>query len=381
ILLICAGVYWFLVGGEKLFCENLLSKIKRSVLLTAERVQGYNLSLKEAMWYRRIAGGEVQCELCPLNCILGEGERGMCGVRANIGGKLRLLTYGKPVVVATEPIEKEPFFHFMPGTKTLVVATVGCNLRCNFCQNWTISQALPESEPPIDLPPERVIEKAKAESCGAIAFACSEPVVFYEYMYETAKLAHKNGIPVILKTALFINPAPATELARFIKAVNIDIKSFNEEFYRKYCNGSLRPVLEATKIMKKEGTWVEISNLLIPGANDDKKEIEGISRWILDNLGDFTPTYFVRFVPNYKLSDRPPTSFETLENAVNIAKSTGLKYVYVVIVPGNKYEDTYCHSCGKLIIGRTGFQLDEFHIINGKCAYCGAVIPGIFNLK
>lgn len=379
------AIIWLFVFGyifvfqSVLLGQKTIATLGRKILLTAEKIRGYNLSLKEAMWYRKLAGGGVQCQLCPLNCVLDEGERGICGIRANIGGKLRLLTYGKPVVATVETIEKQPFFHYLPGVKVLVVATVGCNLRCKFCQNWTISQALPENEKPIDISPEDLVKRAKEEKCDAISFACTEPVVFYEYMQETAKLARAGGIRVLVKTALFINPQPAKDLAQYIDAVNIDIKSSSNTFYQKYCNGSLLPVLEATKIFKEKGVWIEISHLIIPGANDQPSQLDSILDWILKNLGASTPTHFVRFIPNYKLADLPPTPFETLEKAVKIAKSKGFQFAYVVVIPGNRYEDTYCPSCGALIVNRNGFQLIENYILDGKCKYCGAKIPGVFH--
>lgn len=376
IIIFALGV--LLIVSGNLEAENILGKLKKSVLLTAEKIQGLNLSLKEAMWYRKLASGEVQCQLCPLNCVIDEGKRGLCGIRANVGGKLRLLTFGKPVVLEIEPVEKQPFFHYLPGSQTLVVGTVGCNLRCKFCQNWVISQALPENVTPMNFSPEEVVKMAKENGCQSITFACTEPIVFYEYMYEIANAAKKNGLRVLLKTAAFVNPEPIKELCKYIDAVNIDIKSSQEEFYKKYCDGNLEPVLEATKIIKQSGKWVEISNLIIPGVNDSKQEIKDVTDWVIKNLGEETPIHFVRFIPNYKLADLPPTPFETLENAHNIASSLGAKFVYVVIVPGNKYEDTFCPVCNKLLIGRNGFEVNEFHIKNGHCEYCGAKIPGVF---
>ncbi len=366
-------------GINEVYGESFLERLKRVTLLTAEKIRGSGLSEHEAMWYRRLIGGEVQCLLCPFRCIIGEGKRGVCGVRANIGGRLRALTYGKPVVTDVEPIEKGPFFHYLPGTRTLVVATVGCNLRCNFCQNWTIALTLPENESHMDLSPAEVIELAKAKNCEAIEFAASEPTVFYEYMYETAKLARDAGIRTLLKTAGYINPEPMKELCKYIDAVNIDIKSMREDFYRDYCAGSLQPVLDIAKLIRETDSWLEVAYLVIPEGNDEDEEIEAVSRWVKDNLGADTPLHFTRFIPNYKLADRPPTPFETLERAVEIASRVGLKYVYVVIVPGNPYEDTYCPVCKRKVIDRDGFLIVENHITKeGRCEYCGSKISGVF---
>ncbi len=367
-----------LVLNSKVYGENFLSKLRRMAILTAEKIQGYDLSLKEAMWYKKLATGEVQCKLCPFECVIPEGKRGKCGVRANIDGTLRALTYGKPLVVKVEPVEQQPIFHYLPQARTLVVGTAGCNLECKFCQNWTIAQTLPENEEHYNLSPEELIETAKERKCQIITFAATEPIVFYEYIYETAKLADKQDIKIAVKTAGYVNPEPLRELCKYVDVVNIDIKGFSEEYYREYIGGRLQPVLEAAKIIKEEGVWEEVAYLVVPAGNDNPEEIRTTTDWIMENLGADTPMHFTRFLPNYKLANRPPTPFSTLEKAVNIAKESGLKYPYVVIVPGNPYEDTYCPVCQKKIIDRDGFDVIENHIIDGKCEYCGAEIEGVF---
>jgi len=384
-LVILFAILFFLVlqflldrkEGSEVSGENIFSKLKKGALFTAEKIQGLDLSLKEAMWYRKLAGGDVQCQLCPNNCIISEGERGICGVRINIGGKLRATTYGKPVSINIDPIEKKPFFHYLPGATAFSVATVGCNLRCIFCQNWTISQALPENTQHANLEPQELVELAKKNKCETIAFTYSEPVVFYEYMYETAKLARQAGIRTLWKTGAYINPEPVRELCKYIDAANIDIKGFNDDFYLEYCHGHLQPVLEATKIAK-QSIWVELTYLIIPGGNDNPQDIKAFCQWVKENLGDNTPVHFTRFSPNYKLQDRPPTPYETLKKAYDIGKSVGLKYVYIGNLPGNPYENTYCPVCNRLLIKRKGFLVEENHIKNGRCEYCGAEIPGIF---
>ncbi len=358
--------------------ESVLSRVKRGSIITAEVIQNWGLSLKEAMWYRKILGGDVQCLLCPNMCVIGEGERGRCGVRINIGGKLRAITYGRPASVAIDPIEKKPFFHYLPGAKAFSVATAGCNLRCVFCQNWTLSQALPEELDFSNLEPEKLIETAKKYGCETIAFTYSEPVVFYEYMYETGKLARQAGIKILWKTGAYINPSPAKELCKYIDAANIDIKGFTDDFYLNYTGGRLQPVLDATKIAKRSGVWVEVTYLIIPGGNDNMEEIKRFCEWVRDTLGTTTPVHFSRFSPNYKLTDRPPTPYETLKKAYDVAKSCGLNYVYIGNVPGNPYENTYCPSCGKIIIKRKGFFVEEYHIKNGRCEFCGAKVDGVF---
>lgn len=371
--------FFFVLGRKnEASGENIISKGKRSAILTASKIQNWGLSLKEAMWSRKLVGGDVQCILCPNMCVIGPGERGACGVRANIDGKLRALTYGKPSSIAIDPIEKKPFFHYLPRAKAFSVATAGCNLRCVFCQNWTLSQALPEDIDFTNLDPQELIEKAKKYNCETIAFTYSEPVVFYEYMYETAKLARQAGIKILWKTGAYINPEPARELCKYIDAANIDIKGFTDDFYIQYTGGHLAPVLEATKIAKKSGIWVEVTYLIIPGGNDNMEEIKKFCEWVKDTLGSETPVHFSRFSPNYKLTDRAPTPYETLKKAYETAKSVGLKYVYIGNVPGNPYENTYCPNCGRIIIKRKGFFVEEYHINGNKCEYCGQRIPGVF---
>ncbi len=357
---------------------NILGKVKSGAVITSQWIKNHQLSLKEAMWYRKLLGGDVQCQLCPAMCVIPEGERGDCGVRANVGGKLRALTFGKPVTVHIDPIEKKPLFHFMPGTPIFSVATIGCNLGCIFCQNWTISQALPEDEKPIDLPPAKLVQKAKEHGCKSIAYTYSEPIIFYEYMYETSKLAHQAGLKNVMVTCGYINPEPLRELCKYIDAANIDLKGFSEEFYLNYTKSSVQPVKEAIKVAKEEGVWVEITNLIIPGGNDDPEQIRALVKWVRDSVGIDTPLHFSRFSPNYKLTDRPPTPIKTLKMAYDIAKEEGMEYVYIGNVFGNEYEDTYCPHCGKLLIDRKGYNIVEFHIEDGRCEFCGEKINGVW---
>ncbi len=358
--------------------QTIVGKLKRGAILTAEKIMGYNLSLKEAMWYRKIVDGSVQCLLCPLKCVIDEGGRGRCRVRANIDGRLRALTYGKPVLAFVNPPEKEIFFHCFPGGNSLIVATAGCNIECKWCQNWTISQALPENEKHYDLSPADVVKMAKEKNCNSIEFGYSEPIVFYEYMYDCARLAKEAGLKVLVKTAGYINPEPLRELLKYVDIINIDIKGFNEENYIRFCNAELQPILDAIKIAKESGVLVEISYIIVPDITDNIKDIERSLTWIKENLGPETPLYFIRFIPNYKLADKAPTPFQTLEKAYKLAAEFGFYYPYVIIVPGNPYEDTYCPVCKKRIVDREGFIVKENHIKGGRCEYCGAKIYGIF---
>ncbi|RKY39530.1 MAG: AmmeMemoRadiSam system radical SAM enzyme [Candidatus Omnitrophota bacterium] len=332
--------------------------------------------LKEAYYYIKLDKGKVRCVLCPRQCLIPSGKRGFCGVRKNIGGKLYTLVYGKPCAVHIDPIEKKPLFHFYPGSKAFSLATAGCNLRCKFCQNWQISQARPEETITYNLPPRRLIEEVKKSGCKVIAYTYTEPTIFYEYMLETAKLAHQNGIKNIIHSAGFINPEPLRRLCKYLDAANVDLKGFREEYYQKTCSGSLEAVLRSLKILKEEGVWLEVTNLIVPGLNDSPQEIREMCLWIKENLGVNTPVHFSRFYPAYKLRNLFPTPVKTLERAREIALSTGLKYVYIGNVPGHKGEITYCPRCGRVLIRRVGYTILENNIIYGRCKFCGEEIAG-----
>ncbi|MBF0485394.1 MAG: AmmeMemoRadiSam system radical SAM enzyme [Candidatus Omnitrophica bacterium] len=321
---------------------------------------------------------KVECELCPRHCRIEEGGRGNCRIRTNVGGKLYSLVYGKPCAVHIDPIEKKPFFHILPGSSAFSIATAGCNLHCKFCQNWEISQRPPEETQNMDLPPEEVVRQAMAHNCRSIAYTYSDPVVFYEYTYDTSSLAQKQGLLNVLVTAGYIEQKPLVELCKVIHAANVDIKSMSDDFYRNMSEATLKPVLDCVVTMKKMGLWVEITNLLVPTLNDSEKDIRSLCRWILQNGGADMPLHFSRFWPLHKLQNLPPTPVETLTRAWDIAKEEGLHYVYVGNVPSHPGNNTYCPNDGKLLIGRQGFEVTENHVIDGKCEYCGTQIPGIW---
>ncbi len=356
---------------------SIIDRIKKAVVVTAERIQGWDLSLHEAMFYKKLADGSVQCKLCPFQCIIAEGQRGICGVRANVDGKLRTLTYGKPVAVHIDPIEKKPLFHFLPTSTIYSIATAGCNLTCNYCQNWTISQMLPEEGRHITLMPAEVVQQALEAGCKSIAYTYSEPTIFFEYMFDTGKIAHAAGLRNVWVTCGYINEEPLRKLCEVIDAANVDLKG-PESFYNEYTSSSVAPVLRTLTILREEGVWLEITNLIIPGANDDPDTIRAMCRWIADSIGTDVPLHFSRFHPNYKLKDRPPTPVETLEMALNIAREEGLKYVYVGNVPGESAEDTYCPKTGEKVIDRTGFWVNEFKLSGDGLSPGGAIIPGVW---
>jgi len=306
--------------------------------------------MKEAMFYTKLDKMKVQCHLCPNNCIILHGKRGSCHVRENQMGKLYSLVYGLPCTTAVDPIEKKPLFNFLPGTKAYSIATPGCNLQCKFCQNWQISQRGPDDTSCFKMDPEEVVEKALKAGCKSIAYTYVEPAIFYEYILDTAKLAHKKGLKNIMVTNGYINQSPLKKLYKYIDACNVDLKGFTEEFYRDFCSGHLRPILDMIKTAHKMGVWTELTTLLIPTLNDDPSTMKEQCEWIKKELGTKVPLHISRFFPYYKLMHIPPTPPETLLRAYEIAKETGLKYVYVGNIQLEGTEDTYCPKCGKKII-------------------------------
>lgn len=328
------------------------------------------------MFYKKLKQKTVQCQLCPHFCVLKPGERGKCRVRENQEGKLISLVYAKPCAVAIDPIEKKPIFHLLPGSKSFSVGTAGCNLACKFCQNWTSAQRDPENVRSLDLEPKKLVEEAIKSACTTIAYTYNEPTIYYEYVLDTAKLARKKAIKNIMVTNGFINPEPIKELYPLIDAANIDLKAFEEDFYNEFCDARLKPVLEAVKLMKEAGTWIEITHLVVPTLNDKIEKIKEMCKWIIDNLGEDTPLHFSAFHPCYKLLDLPSTSPEFLEKARKTAMNLGLKYVYV----GNvitESSNTICPKCKSLAIERQVYTTTD-HTDKGKCRDCGYKIKGVW---
>ena len=326
--------------------------------------------MKEASFYKKMKGRTVKCELCPRFCVIADGRAGFCRVRKNERGKLRSLVYGKPVSIAIDPIEKKPLFHFAPGTKCLSVATVGCNLRCRFCQNYAISQEYGEigEFDTREMSPEEVVAVAKRNDVEGMSYTYTEPTVFYEYALDMMKLAKKEGLYNAWVSNGYTNPAPIRRMAKYLDAVNVDLKG-NDEFYKKVCGGvGIDPVFNALKAYAKNGVWVEVTNLIIPKYNDSEKEIAKLVDWIKENLGSRVPLHFSAFYPQYKLRDSPPTPPSALEKAVKIAKQKGMKWVYAGNVRGSKYESTWCWKCGSLVIRREGFDVLS---LGKKCGKCG----------
>jgi len=320
----------------------------------------------------------VHCELCPNGCVLDEGQHSRCRARMNKGGVLYSLVYGKPCAVHVDPIEKKPFSHFLPGTTAFSIATAGCVLSCKFCQNWQISQARPEDTDTYDLPPDEVVRKAMFYECRSISYTYTEPTVFYEYMYDTAVIAKKYDIKNTMHSCGYINKKPLRKLSKYMNAANIDLKGFTEDFYNRICNGSLKPVLNSLVVLKQEGVWLEITNLVLPTLNDDMKTIREMCKWIKKNLGVDTPIHFSRFYPQYKLDNLPPTPLETITEARKTAMDVGLKYVYIGNIR-NEGENTYCPKCKKMLIEREGYFVKQNNIASGKCKFCSTSIAGVWS--
>ena len=348
--------------------------------VTKEKVEKYNLSLHEADFYKPLGNtGKVVCGLCPHSCVLKEGETGRCRVRANVDGKLRSLVYSRPITMHLDPIEKKPFFHFHPTENTMSIATAGCNLRCRNCQNWHISQLSPfEMEEVKVKSPEEIIKKAKINQAGIISYTYNDPIVFYEYMFDIAKLAHENGIKNTMVTAGHINKKPLKKLCQYMDAVTLDVKGMTNEFYRRFNTGQLDPVLDAIKVIDEEGVWLEVSYLVIPGENDTKEDFKKFSEWVANNVGPGTPVHFLRFFPKFKMKSKPATPVSTLEKAREIAREAGLNHAYLGNVRNSEAENTYCPNCGKKIIDRNGYRVSGLHIDDGKCEYCGTSINGVW---
>jgi len=335
--------------------------------------------LKEAMFYEKLDGNVVKCNLCSHRCgRITNSKRGICGVRENRDGTLYSLVYGRVVARAVDPIEKKPLFHFLPGSRAYSIATVGCNFRCRNCQNFEISQMPRERNVIIgeDVAPEEVVAAAKRYKCESIAYTYTEPTIFFEYAYDIAKLASKEGIKNVFVTNGYITEEALVEIKPYLDAANIDLKSFSDEFYRKNCGARLGPVLDSIRLHKSLGIWIEITTLIIPTLNDSEENLRKIAEFIKD-VGEEIPWHISRFHPMYQLLDLPRTPIASLHKAREIGLEVGLRYVYEGNVPGEVGENTYCYECGKPLIRRHGYTILENKIKNSECSYCGAKIDGV----
>ena len=358
-------------------------------------------NLKEARYYETLDNNKVWCTLCPHDCHIPDGARGACSVRYNHGGKLYTLVYDKVIAREVNPIEKKPLFHFYPGSFAYSISTVGCNLRCSFCQNWEISQwpkdHLPKhlvSDDDVPEPicphllkleqqiagetvtPELIVESAVRTGCLSVSYTFTEPTIFYELAFDTAVIAKQQGLKNNFISNGFINEAPLRELATVLDAANIDLKFFKEESYRRISRARLQPILEAIRLYHELGVWLEITTLVIPGVNDSDEELTQIAEFIC-SVSETIPWHVSAYYPAYKMFNHPPTSTSTLRRARNIGFAAGLRYVYEGNVPGEGGENTYCYQCNKLLIERFGFSVRFNHITNNCCPACGAQVDGV----
>jgi len=331
-------------------------------------------------YWHQLDDGRIQCDICPRDCKLHDGQRGLCFVRKREGEQMVLTTYGRSSGFCIDPIEKKPLNHFYPGSKVLSFGTAGCNLSCNFCQNWDISKSREFDRLCDSATPEAIANTALQHDCKSVAFTYNDPVIFLEYAVDTAAACRERGIKTVAVTAAYIHEQPAKEFFSVMDAVNVDLKSFNETFYHKLCAGHLEPVLETLRYLVHEtDAWVEITTLLIPGHNDSEKEIEQLSRWIFKELGSNVPLHFSAFHPDWKMKEVPPTSPETLAKARIIALNEGLNYVYTGNVHDMAGGTTLCPACGTELIIRDWYEILEFNLSEaGECDTCGHAIAGHF---
>ena len=327
--------------------------------------------------------GRVQCDVCPRFCRLSEGQRGLCFVRGRLDDEIVLTSYGRSSGFCIDPIEKKPLNHFLPGTPVLSFGTAGCNLACQFCQNWDISKSRELDTLMDSASPEKLAQTAHDTGCRSIAFTYNDPVVFLEYAIDTAIACRNLDVRTVAVTAGYICDGPRQELFRHIDAANVDLKAFTDRFYRQVCGGSLEAVQETLLFLKHEtSVWLEITDLLIPGENDGDAEIDEMTRWIVDRLGPDVPIHFTAFHPDWKMLDRPPTPPATLRRARRIALANGMRYVYTGNVHDPQGGSTYCGSCDACLIGRDGYDILSWGLgPNGDCPNCGALLPGIFETK
>jgi pyruvate formate lyase activating enzyme len=334
-------------------------------------------------YWHKLEDGHIQCDLCPRECKLHEGQRGLCFVRANQNDQIVLTSYGRSSGFCVDPIEKKPLNHFLPGTPVLSFGTAGCNLACKFCQNWDISKSREMDRLMDQASPETLAETAEKVGARSIAYTYNDPVIFMEYAIDTAIAAHKRGIKSVAVTAGYINEEPRKEFFKHMDAANVDLKGFTDDFYYKICGGHLEPVLDTLRYIKHEtSTWLELTTLLIPGHNDSEAEINEMTQWVVKELGPDVPMHFTAFHPDWKMMDVPPTPTSTLTRAREIAQKNGVRYAYTGNVHDEKGESTYCHKCGADLIGRDWYVITRWHLDEkGCCPDCGEPLAGVFEAQ
>lgn len=332
-------------------------------------------------FWHRLEDGRTQCDVCPRFCKLHEGQQGLCFVRANQGDQIVLTTYGRSSGYCIDPIEKKPLNHFLPGTPVLSFGTAGCNLACKFCQNWDMSKAREMDVLADEAPPAAIAQAAKELGCASVAYTYNDPVIFLEYAVDVAKACHERGIKSVAVTAGYITPQPRKLFFEHMDAANVDLKAFTDEFYYKVCGGHLQHILDTLMYIKHEtDCWLETTTLIIPGSNDSDDELKRMTEWVVENLGPDVPMHFSGFHPDWKMMDVPATPMATLVRARNIALAAGVRYAYTGNVHDKAGESTYCHQCGKMLIGRDWYVLSDWHLSeDGQCEFCGARCSGVFH--
>lgn len=334
----------------------------------------------EAYLYDKLADGKVHCLLCRHSCVIKPERRGLCGVRRNDGGTLNTLVYGRLIARNVDPIEKKPLYHLLPGSRSYSIATVGCNFRCRFCQNADIAQMPHDRDGAIQgvsCSPEAVVADALDQDCRSIAYTYTEPTIYFEFAYHTAKLAHARGLKNVFVTNGYMSRLALEKISPYLDGANVDLKAFSSDFYKTYCSAQLEPVCRTLKHMKAMGILLEVTTLVIPGLNDDPGELAQLAGFIANDLGPETPWHISRFHPTYRLTDRSATSFQTLQNAYQIGRQAGLRYVYMGNVPGRGGESTHCHQCGELLIERMGFHVRSNRIVQDQCPQCQTPVYGV----
>lgn len=365
-------------GLTSLGITSLLKNQEKGSEVKAEAQGGEKglLGIKPSPWFQELPGKEVGCKLCPKECRLSPGERGLCQVRENRDGVLHTLVYGNPALIQEDPVERKPFFHVLPGSRALSISTAGCNLHCKFCEVWDMALVAPEDIFAYNVPPAKVIELAKMAGVSSISYAFGEPVIFYEYMEEVAGLAREAGLLNLIHTAGYIQPEPLEKLVDKLDGANVDLKSFDPSFYRDIVGGELEVVLKSLKILKEAGVHTEITTIIIPTLNDDLKMIKEMVSWIVTELGSHIPLHIARFYPLYRLSGLPRTPVSTIDALRKEALLAGLEHVYVARVTGHEGENTFCPNCNAMIIKRVGFVIEDIQMKNGRCSYCDYRIKG-----
>ncbi|OJH41106.1 AmmeMemoRadiSam system radical SAM enzyme [Cystobacter ferrugineus] len=336
-----------------------------------------------ARWWHELVDGRIQCDLCPRDCKLHEGQRGMCFVRQRTGDRMVLTTHGRSSGFCVDPIEKKPLAHFHPGSSVLSFGTAGCNLACRFCQNWDISKSREMDRLTDEATPEAIARAAEAYGCQSVAFTYNDPVIFAEYAMDVADACHARGIQTVAVTAGYMHAEPRREFYAKMDAANVDLKAFTEEFYFQLTAAHLAPVLETLEYLHHETkVWLEITTLLIPGKNDSDAEVEAMSQWLMEHLGPDVPLHFTAFHPDYKLRDIPPTPPETLRRARDLAREVGLRYVYTGNTHDPSGETTLCPDCGAALIVRDWYDMLQYRLTaEGRCPDCGARVPGHFDAR